>query len=196
MKRLSGLVLLLLLCSCASADRSWLDAPHGPSRFMSLVPGHGESVTEIERALRKQKHSAALVLLKKHTKRGKIPQRLHQTWTRTLNLSSDAADQLLRRSDFVTAGLLYRQMLDLIPPGTPPDPELRLGRAPLQNRIEQCADLLLEQGLQAYREGDLQLALEIWNRILRFHPHHQASQNAIRTTRMQLQNLESLPASS
>ncbi|MFP4452085.1 MAG: hypothetical protein ACOCR8_05640 [Desulfosalsimonas sp.] len=50
----------------------------------------------------------------------------------------------------------------------------------------------MEQGLVSYRQGRLDDAIYIWNRILAFDPHHQAGRNAIQTARTQQSNLEKM----
>ena len=62
----------------------------------------------------------------------------------------------------------------------------------IDNNIQDCADKLMNDGLIAYRTGDLADAISIWAKIDRFMPEHPPSHIAMNTARRQLRNLKKL----
>jgi hypothetical protein len=90
------------------------------------------------------------------------------------------------------AGALYRlaqQGLSMAPVILQ---NIRLSATEIDQRIEQCADELMQQGLKLYRDGQYSAALDTWDRISAFCPQHRPSKNAIKTTRTQLRTLEQI----
>ena len=92
------------------------------------------------------------------------------------------------------AGPLYRAALD----GYPATPAVaaKAGTRPagITAGIETCADQLLERGLAAYRNGNLDQAITDWKLIRDFAPQHQASRKALQTAEVQLANLKKVRA--
>ena len=62
----------------------------------------------------------------------------------------------------------------------------------IDNNIQDCANKLMNDGLIAYRTGDLVDAINIWAKIDRFMPEHPPSHIARNTAREQLHNLKKL----
>lgn len=66
----------------------------------------------------------------------------------------------------------------------------------IDKNIQESADRLMDEGLIAYRSGDLEDAINIWAKIDRFMPEHPSSHIARNTARQQLHNLEKLSSKS
>lgn len=197
MKRFSVIFLLLLLSGCTPASLSaWLDNSFKDFQLLPLNNGVEKAQAEIARALNKENylHAFELLLIEKHN--GRAENAFAEAWPQAINGLLDQAERQFRKREFAEAGQLFRRIERNLPQDTELRARIDLDRSLLRRRVEDCADNLLESGLLAYRNGELQQALEIWTDINRFHPTHKASQRAIRTTRLQLQNLEALPASS
>lgn len=62
----------------------------------------------------------------------------------------------------------------------------------IRRRLSGSSGALIEAGRQAYREEDLQTALEIWSRVLLIDPDNQRAHAYADRARLQLQNLERL----
>ena len=90
------------------------------------------------------------------------------------------------------AGLLFRAALSNYPRGPRLADEIALTHGQLESKIAVCAEKLMEQGLTVYRKGQLHQAIQVWQKILAFAPQHEASQNAIRTAHIQLNNLKKI----
>jgi TolA-binding protein len=107
------------------------------------------------------------------------------------NLLKQAHEQY-DSENFVTAGELYDEAHDRYPDSKSVSANIILSREEINLLTTRCADRLLETGLLAYRNGDLQEAINVWSQIRQFHPSYKASKQAIQTTRKQLENLEKI----
>lgn len=63
----------------------------------------------------------------------------------------------------------------------------------LRTRIKTCSDILYKSGLMKYREGKLDEAVSIWNKILVFDPENKEARNVTDTAKRQLKQLENIP---
>lgn len=55
-----------------------------------------------------------------------------------------------------------------------------------------CSEKIMEMGLSEYRKGNLWNAVSIWEKILIFNPRYVEANNAIETTKKQMNNIRSL----
>lgn len=67
--------------------------------------------------------------------------------------------------------------------------------AEIQVKIAYCAEQLMEAGLRAYRSGELATAVNIWQQVLEFDPHHQAAHKSIQISQQQISNIKALKTS-
>lgn len=110
--------------------------------------------------------------------------------TMAMNLLLKQAGDKYVAGDLVAAGALYRNAFNLYPGNKLMHATITASKEQVATFIDHCADQLLETGLLAYREGQLQKAISVWSQIRQFHPDYKASKQAIQTTRKQLKNLE------
>jgi len=117
---------------------------------------------------------------------------LAELYRRAVNAAIRQGQSRLAADKPGKAGLLFRAALTNYPQGARLADEIILTPGQLESKIAICAKKLMEQGLTVYRKGQLHQAIEVWQKILAFAPHHEASQNAIRTAHIQLNNLEKI----
>lgn len=88
------------------------------------------------------------------------------------------------------------EILVLVQQNYPSEPDLQqnITESPgqVQEKINGCADKLMEKGLVAYRSGELATAIDIWEQVLAINPGHPAAQNSIQTTQLQISKLKSM----
>lgn len=88
------------------------------------------------------------------------------------------------------------EILLLVQQNYPNEPDLQqdITESPgqVQEKINGCADKLMEKGLVAYRSGELATAIDIWEQVLAINPGHPAAQNSIQTTQLQISKLKSM----
>lgn len=147
---------------------------------------------DINRLLQELDFLAALTLIRQEVERGASEKELQEEYLSALNGAISQGEDALTGHDPEQAGLLFRATLENLPK----DAKLCRGTgltAPLlEAKINLCADKLMEAGIIAYRTGNLNKAIEEWQRITSFHPRHQASQKAIQTANVQLANLKQI----
>lgn len=190
------IIFALGLTGCTSGSLSvWLE--DALRTVHTLAPDSDTQKTQalIDQALQRDDYLVTLDLLLKERGAGHPESLFANPWRRTLNGLLTQADQQLQNENYFKAGLRYRRVKDNLPETATLAAAVKMDNSLLKKQLEYCADKLLERGLAAYRDGQLAQALQTWNKINRFHPRHTPSQRAIRTTRLQLQNLKFLPAS-
>lgn len=69
---------------------------------------------------------------------------------------------------------------------------LSFTRADLKSRIDKLSGILMEQGLENYRQGRLEAAIAQWRQILAYDPSHEEAAKSVRTATTQLENLKKL----
>lgn len=191
MKRAIGCsLLLIMLCGCTPAKSRYQDFQ---ASFRTTGPPSDQ--TRIDQALKAAEFRTALNLLQQGQVNDQPDPVQNISWQKTLNGLLAQAENHMRNKEFPAAGHLYHLVLETLSDHKDLEPFVDMDMPQVKGRLDECADLLLEKGLQAYRRGNLEQALEIWDRINGFHPHHKASQRAIHTTKRQLQTLEELPPS-
>lgn len=192
-------LLILFLSGCGPARvTDWLKGSSPPllaqdQEHEQVSPnGRAEIVTALERG----RYQEAIELLRSAQEQGHSPELFSDAWPQALNGLLALAEQHRKNREYSDAGHLYQLGLRFFPENSPLAEAIVMDQPELRAQLEVCADQLLNLGLLADRQGELERAIAIWNKIGDFHPQHKASQQALATTRRQLQNLESLPASS
>ncbi len=147
---------------------------------------------KIQGRLEEKEFLAALDLIRHELKHGASEEKMAGPYLKALNGTINKGQRRLDKNEYSRAGRLFRKALDSFPK----DPGLaeNISATPreLEFKIAFCADKLMERGLTLYRRGQLEEAIELWEKILSFDPHNQASRKAIQTTSTQLSNLKKM----
>ncbi len=189
---LAALVTALLLGGCAGIENLDIRRIFSSTAVDAVAVRIEQARQDATRLLAENRPGPALDRLRQEAAAGVPAAAFPELYPESVNRLVRNADQLLASGDFAGAGDLYRKGLE----GYPAEPTLRAlidaDVASIREKIDRCADRLLETGLAAYRSGQLEKAIDVWSRIRRFHPDYKASLRAIETTRKQLENLELL----
>lgn len=168
-------------------------------RIFDSITGHGNSMqpeparNKIDSLLANNRPIEALELMKQmEGENDRLAEFYPHLYSKALNGSLREAERLYVFGDFASAGDIYRRVVNAYPASAEIQGQIDLDKETLLRQIEQCADKLLESGMTAYRNGQLQDAISVWSQIRRFHPEYKASDQAINTTRKQLKYLESI----
>ena len=138
------------------------------------------------------KHLAALSLIGIEIAHGQAENHFLGQYSAALNGVLNKALHLQHADQSRQAGALYRAAWVNYPRSLVLRDQTLMTLTEIDASIELCANALLEEGLQAYRRGALEEAIDSWEAISVFHPEHVASQRSIATTRTQLANLKRL----
>ncbi|PLY07406.1 MAG: hypothetical protein C0624_03700 [Desulfuromonas sp.] len=160
---------------------------HAPSQHPEK-----SSLRQIDSFLATNKPRAALTLINRKISQGEPEAHFGKHYPQAMNGVLNKALQLQQQGQALEAGLLYRTAHSNYPRSLTLREHTSMTLIEIDASIELCANALLDEGLQAYRRGELEAAIHSWEAITRFHPEHIASQRAITTTRTQLANLKKL----
>lgn len=184
--------LLLLLSGCAPSGGINFNKMLQSFRFESEAKQIDSIRLRADRLLDDGKAIPTLSILRTEISRGIPIAKLSDQYARAINLAIDQADQHFARQQHLEAGTLAHAALIFYPESKDLQKKIKVNREDISEKMNICADQLLENGLLAYRSGQLEEAIDVWSQIRQFHPSYKASQLAIQTTRTQLRNLELL----
>jgi tetratricopeptide (TPR) repeat protein len=137
-------------------------------------------------------YSEALKLITKGIKMGQPEVFYQKEYVRAINgLTREGTDRF-EAGLYWPAGRSFHLALEHYPK----EAEVREGiaRSPekIRTYIEECSVKLMEAGLLRYREGDLDGAVAVWEKIILFNPGYEEARQALETARLQLEKLKAL----
>lgn len=190
--RLRPVVSILAVLSLVSACHPPAP-PHHPASLGDRKPAEEpEAVRQkIRQHLAAGNHPAALALVMSS---GFSKTELAEEYGLALKGLLKQAEGYLEKDLPEKAGPLYRAALDGYPATPAVAAKAGMNPAGIAAGIGTCADQLLERGLAAYRNGDLDQAIRTWKLIHVFAPQHQPSRKALQTAEIQLANLKKVRA--
>lgn len=150
----------------------------------------------IDRQLTEGDYPEALALIDGERRRGASKTLVAKDYLAAVAGSLKSAAAAQAEDDYRGAGLLYRAILDYYPANLPLDQQLKTSRQSIEMNLRFCSDRLMEQGLNAYRSGDLDGAIGAWSQILEFDPAHDPAGNALSTAVRQRDALRTLEKAS
>ncbi|NIQ98022.1 MAG: hypothetical protein GWO11_05955 [Desulfuromonadales bacterium] len=191
------LFLLLLACAMLVACGRLELTPAGKAPAKS--PGSQSAEAPVRAEMRR--HFAAadyvrvLQLLETQLRNGASETDFAREYPRAINGVLQQAREHWTQGRPALAGKKYRQALEFYPADPLLRDQLDMGGSQIDRAVSDCSEVLMEQGLIAYRAGRLGEAIAVWQTILSFSPSHQPAIKAIRTARIQLQNLQAIDSS-
>jgi len=117
---------------------------------------------------------------------------LSKEYLQAANGSLVQAEALMKQRHYPRAALLFKVVQDSYPQSPELQQQITASPAQLADKINLCTEKLMEKGLFAYRSGEFTTAIDLWQQILELNPQHQAAQDSIQTTRLQLAKLKAL----
>jgi len=115
---------------------------------------------------------------------------LRSNYIRIIHYIKKNADIAFNREDFAQAGFIYRVLLNNYADIKHLNSPASFDRDFLSNRVTTCSKTLNEKGLVNYREGNLEEAISIWEKILEFDPKNEDVKKSIATATTQLKTLQ------
>ncbi|MDA8168407.1 MAG: hypothetical protein M0Z59_01750 [Nitrospiraceae bacterium] len=105
-------------------------------------------------------------------------------------IKNTAEESFNQKKRFMYAGELYSLLFRYYGHAKSLGIGLTFGPGFLDGRIKACAKALTEQGLALYREGKLELAVAVWEGVLKFAPDDEEVKKAVNVARVQMRNLK------
>lgn len=192
----------MFLNGCAFMEKLKLDdliKPYGHSeskRDKTKKKDTGDRIAlllqKVNGHLSRQNPLEALAVLRKNQIESMNEPVVTGRYIAALNMALEQAAEAEETGDYLEAGKLYRSVSAFYPQASDTVRLVKMTQSEIDDRINICADRILDKGLGFYRVGDLRKAIETWSQIEHFHPTHTASEKAIQTTRTQIKNLKEI----
>ncbi len=186
----------LALTACATLPQE-VTAPE--KNFQAPIEGFDLSTqdnTRVQQQARQllveQDYLGTIKLIQNEIGKGIDEQFLAEEYLQAVNNGLDQANTLMEQGHYPKAALLLKAVQDSYPQSLKLQRQVASSPAQLTNKINICTEKLMEAGLVAYRSGEFATAIDVWEQILAFNPNHQAAQDSVQTTQLQLSNLESM----
>lgn len=151
-----------------------------------------QALRQTRQLLSVQDYTGTINLIQEEIHKGANEQSFAQEYLQAANSTLAQADSLMKQGDYQKAALLLKTVQDSYPQSQTLQEQIQGSPAQLADTINLCMEKLMEEGLSAYRTGEFVTAIDVWQQVLEFNPHHQAAQDSIQTTRLQLSNLKTL----
>ncbi len=167
--------------------------PTAPSKTPETIDNAGQLLAQkrqLDHLLATEKYLEALEIFRQELNQEQGGEGFAKEYRDALNGAITKGNSFLSEKAYEQAGIYYRAALDNYPSNNSPTAEIILSSSELTAQVDFCSERLMEKGLQTYRGGQLQEAIDKWQTILVFNPKHKASRNAIQTANTQLSNLE------
>jgi len=117
---------------------------------------------------------------------------LNDEYIATMEQVRKAAEKMMEKQDYGNAGELFAKMLKDLKRHSRGSMALSFDEFYLEKRIALCSVKLTEKGLVRYREGEIEVAIALWEDVLAFDPDNREVRNAIKTATLQMRNLEKM----
>ncbi|MCK4509487.1 MAG: hypothetical protein KAU27_13135 [Desulfuromonadales bacterium] len=185
------------LTACATLPQA-VTAPaeknlQAPTETLDLsTPDNTRVQQQARQLLIEQDYLSVIKLIQNEIGKGIDEQFLAEEYLQAANNGLDQANTLVVQGHYPKAALLLKAIQDSYPQSLKLQRQMAASPAQLTNKINICAEKLMEAGLVAYRSGEFATAIDVWEQVLAFNPNHQAAQDSVQTTQLQLSNLESM----
>jgi hypothetical protein len=123
-----------------------------------------------------QKHPQDLSLLREYVK--------------SIENIASAADKAFDKKDFASAGRNYDILLKSYEHFKGFEKKLSFNGIYLNKKLSYCKKIILKQGFQEYREGNLNEAIALWQALLVIDPQNTDIKKALKTAKLQQKNLQ------
>ncbi|MDJ0720586.1 MAG: hypothetical protein QNJ04_03105 [Desulfobacterales bacterium] len=185
-------LLFAALVSCADTQQ-WFashtpDKP--PARATKAPPDMRPSIDRARRCMQAGDYQKAIDTYHAAYRRAPHDAMLVESYTASLEEMATAADQALERQAIGEAGKTYNILLKNFARFEGFEPDLALSRTELEEKRTYCKRTLFRQGFQAYRQGDLDRSIALWEDYLVLDPDNADISEALRTARLQQKNLQ------
>jgi tetratricopeptide (TPR) repeat protein len=157
-------------------------------------PGQSTTLTQqrAHQLLNQKDYIGTINLIQNEILKGADEQAFAKEYLQAANSSLIQADTLANQGYYSKSALLLRTVQDSYPKSSELQQQITSTPAQIAEKIDLCTEELMEAGLVAYRSGEFSAAIDVWTQVLELNPRHQAAQNSIQTTQLQLSNLKTL----
>lgn len=179
------------LAACSSQEIVLVKPAEVVQQSATAVPKRQPQVSPLRRKvgslLERKQYRQALELMN-----GKSHEGLEKEYVLAINGLLEVGDDAFSLGDYASAARSFKAALDAYPAEAAL--KERVSRDPRQIRscLEICANRMMEQGLEEYRRGRLENAINKWKVVLTISPGRQEARKSLDTATAQLKELQNL----
>ena len=182
-------VLMALLVSCASTPPA---RPLSRKEVSTRESGQVQILRpQLRSLLERREFLKALRTMQQEVNLGLSESSLAEEYRLALRGGMNYSDELSGKGKYSECGIYARQLLNLYPRSLPAFSGVSAEQ--IRQRLNGCSDQLMAKGLEAYRAGQMQEAINLWTALLAFNPERTEAKKAIETCSIQLRNLKANP---
>ncbi|WP_054032778.1 hypothetical protein [Desulfatitalea tepidiphila] len=200
-----GFMLIVLLLpgiwSCAQtgervSPQKGMETPPAPAEQTSRPSADGSARAPIpaadlaRREMDAGRYQKALDLYDMAQRSAPQDRQVLQDYTVSVEKIRSVARQAMDQQDFVSAGRIYHVLLKNHSNFHRLDGTLSFDAADLDENLANCKKCIAKQGFEAYRNGELDEAIALWEALLEIDPGNTEIKDALRIARMQHKNLQ------
>jgi tetratricopeptide (TPR) repeat protein len=189
---LSALVVLLpLITSCTQVKR-WMTsitAPGTPPPGADVSQPTDRVVSQAQNDIAAGAYQEAIDTFQAALRKEPRNRPLVNAYIDSLETMASRAAQAFQEQDFGLAGRLYAVLEKNYGGFEPYRKALSFSRADLADKLDECKRALYTSGLLAYRDGNLDRAIALWEDLLAIDPQNTGIQDALQTAKRQQRNL-------
>ena len=179
---LHGLILIILISSCASIQRTTGEESKAVDDAITKAQAH------LMRGEYKKALEAYADTYGDHPRNAEV----RGNYIRTGEQIKAAADAAFQKKEYAEAGSGFSILLKSAITEKNFARALSFDADYLGQRTKACSKGLLETGLVHYRQGKLDEAISLWKKAITFDPDNKEIKDAINTATVQLQNLKQI----
>lgn len=153
---------------------------------------HALALQQAQQLLDELDYTGAIKLIQRNISEGMDEQVLAKEYLQAANASLGQTSTLMQQGHYSKAAHIFTTVQESYPQNIQLQRQITVSATELTSGISLCTAKLMEEGLAAYRSGKFVTAIDLWEQVLKFNPGHQAAQNSIQTTRLQMANLKSM----
>lgn len=185
--------IVIFLSSCTFLQRVKDSVRTPPEDTASQTEKSDREVKKrISTLITQKDFEGALEIIRSEIKRGRPEQAFASLHVESENGLLNQGIEFFRSEEYLSAGMVFRKAFSHMPPDGKVNENIIMSSENVSAYIERCSDILMEQGLMEYRQGNLDKALSIWEGILQFNPANERAKKAIDTARVQKKNLKKM----
>jgi tetratricopeptide (TPR) repeat protein len=187
------LVLLPFVWSCAETKgrTSPAEMPASPAKVTPQTPHASSAGTYgmAKKHLDAGDYQKAIAIYDIAYKNNPHDRALLMEYARGIEYIKTAADEALKREEFLSACMSYHVLMKRYPDLEDSNMTLSFDSTLLDENFSGCKNMLSKQGFEEYRKGNLRQAIVLWQSLLGIDPDNTVIQKALDTAKLQQKNL-------
>jgi len=149
-----------------------------------------EERKKIQQLLAHEEYTEALDMMKQKIASGASEQNYNSLYVAAVNGIISQGDLKVENKQLAEAGMAFRRALDDYPADERMKGKVKRTSLEIKGDIDRLSTSLMDTALMKYREGAIEEAITLWDKLLAFDPQNAEAKKARDTAATQLENLK------